>query len=494
MMGRRDCESGEADLCDPCPVVNGALSKGSRMPDEQSDETDIEIVDPETAEAIELLSIPGTEGADKAMQKAIEAHLADLADAQPEGAKIPTGGPWTPFAHSYAGNWSMTVVNPDHGRSFGGNILISPSEDGTYLNVAGDFAFVGTDERCELAGRAELDDQDLVMTMSVADPARPIGFDARLSPILPFEEDWLPVGTIECQQAPEDPALNGGIQLKPRGKAPDDKRVVLSVVKVPRRDKDGKPVTEGTGDKKKPVYDYYFWRDGKWWRIKDPKLKLRDDPTLIDLRDGTGNRNYEPAKREAGEKLDRTFFPTGWQDFWKGFEESTARQLQGLAITLSALTGTDLLVWRKIRRMRDQGKSWAQIWGACWLDILKIVGWMLVLGLPLAKLLGRIFGPFVKRFKGKLLNWRGSGRPPTPPMPPNQLSAFQRWLLDQWRRLMARQRELIARLRRLRELARRSSTDQKRLEREGPRLMEKINSLGNEIEQMRRTLGRMGLM
>lgn len=446
---------------------------------------------PEIVAAIEALSVEPKPGVDAVFEKVLQAHLADLADAQPDGAKIPLQGPVTLFAHSYAGVYAMSVSNEEAGRGFTGGLTLTSDISGEFFNVSGDMAFSGRDGGCILAGRGALVDQELVLSLDVSDAGRPLGFDARLGPDLPFEEDWLPAGTIQCQQAPDDPGLNGDIILTPDGKQAVKKRVVLSVIKVPRRDARGRPVTTGTGDKKKPVYDCYIWRDGKWWKIKDPTLKLRDDPTLIDLRDGTGNPNYEPAGKGVSDRLDRQFFPTGWQDFWKGFDAATARQLQGLAITLGALTGTDLMVWRKIRRLRDEGKSWSQVWDACWFDIMIVVGLMAFSVIPLARILRRIFGPFIGRFTSRFLSSAGRTRPP---LPLGKGRQFGDWVYNQWLDFVRRQKDLIRRYNDLQRRARRSSSDAERFRRMGPRLQDQIQRIGGEIDRLRKVLERMGLL
>jgi len=230
------------------------------------------------------------------------------------------------------------------------------------------------------------------------------------------EAPWLlPIGDVQFQQAPEDPSLNGGLQLNPT--KPEKSRGTFTVIKLPRRDAAGKPVYTGFGKKRRQVFDHYFHRNGRWWRILDPKLYVKGSRTLIDLRDGSPKNNWTKADDGAASRLDRMFFPTDADEFWKGFNEATRRQLQGLAITLATTSGQDLSLWTNIKHARDEGKSWSEIWDAFWPVILV---YLLNAGLKstaLAKLLSRVFGPFSRRVLDRLS--KGKPPPPTPPGGPS---------------------------------------------------------------------------
>ena len=125
--------------------------------------------DPEIEAAIDALSAKPKRGVDAVFEKALEAHLADLADAQPEGAKIPFQSPVTVFAHSYAGIYAMSVRNEVTGRSFTGGLTLTPDKSGEFFDVSGNLLLPGQDGGRTLAGRGTLDDQELLLALDVSE-------------------------------------------------------------------------------------------------------------------------------------------------------------------------------------------------------------------------------------------------------------------------------------------------------------------------------------
>lgn len=220
-------------------------------------------------------------------------------------------------------------------------------------------------------------------------------------------------GQVMFCPGPDDPRLNGDADFAPARKdrgegrreggedggeeVPVDGYTTYTIVKFPRLDAEGNPVMEGPPGDRTPVMDCYFWRGGKWWRIKDPDLK-EPETGLIDLRDGTGNPNYEEAPEDVARELDRQIFPDGWDDFWEGYDEATARQLQGLKMTLGAFSGIDADTLVAIERDRNAGMSWDDIFLRYKWEIVIAI----ILSLPAGKLFGRMFGPMIRRFRRQL--------------------------------------------------------------------------------------------
>ena len=109
---------------------------------------------------------------------------------------------------------------------------------------------------------------------------------------------------------------------------------------------------------------WYFYRDGKWWRILDPKKKSADDPELVDLEDDKPTKNFTEADKAATDSLNKKFFPTDWEKHWEGFSDVSRRQLQIMFIMLTQMNGIDAedadLVLQ-IRKMLGEGKTLDQI-------------------------------------------------------------------------------------------------------------------------------------
>lgn len=115
--------------------------------------------------------------------------------------------------------------------------------------------------------------------------------------------------------------------------------------------------TDKTG-KERTVW--YFFRDGKWWRILDPKKKSRDDPELVDLEDDKPKKNFVEADKSIQDKLNKQFFPTDWDKHWGDFSDVSKQQLQIMFIMLTQMNGIDAedadLVMQ-IRKMLGRGKK-----------------------------------------------------------------------------------------------------------------------------------------
>ena len=136
---------------------------------------------------------------------------------------------------------------------------------------------------------------------------------------------------------------------------------------VAREEKDPK-----TG---KTIIVYYFFRDGKWWRVKDPNKKHPRDKKGIDLRE-TEDPNFEEADAKTAAKLNEDIFPTDWQKKWKDFEEHMARDLQMMSHMLLAMQGIseeEAGLVMQIRQMLHSGRSLDEILEIKWWEILKIL-------------------------------------------------------------------------------------------------------------------------
>ncbi len=171
---------------------------------------------------------------------------------------------------------------------------------------------------------------------------------------------------------------------------------------VTRKEKD--PVT----GKDRTVW--YFFRDGKWWRIRDPEKKSADDPELVDLEDDKPEKNFVEADQATTAALNTKFFPTDWEKHWEGFEEVSKRQLQIMFIMLTQMNGVDAedadLVLQ-IRRMLGEGKTIDQILSEKESKIYKAmigvaIGAVTVGGAAVVKKTG--LGGYLRRFLGKFFS------------------------------------------------------------------------------------------
>ena len=441
-------------------------------------------------------AVPIDPGTAAVLDRATEAYRAELIDSEAKPGTLPLGGSETaPFAFSYAGAYEVCVRHPDTETGYDGTLVIASTAEGAAFDATLEFSLLNGGDVFEMAGRALLDGNALEVTLARGEGECLESFRTVVSDGGP-PWDWTPIGDIVFQQQPDDVWFNGDIQLTPAPEQSD--KTTFTIIKLPRRDSQGRFVYEGTGPNRKLVRDCYFWRGGKWWRIKDPTLKVKGNRELIDLRDGSGNPNYEPAGTDPSDRLNRIIFPTGWDKFWKGFKDSTARQLQGLAVTLQAATGVDLRVWLKIKRLRDQGKSWLEIFSECWLEILLVIGLAVLLAGGLGRLLGKIFGPLVRRYRRRLLGRPprppagGPPRPPTSPTNPTQRASLRQILRDYLARLRAQLRELNRRLRDLNSPTspyRHSRRERARLRRE---ISRQIGETRAEIAAVTERLGRLG--
>lgn len=154
-------------------------------------------------------------------------------------------------------------------------------------------------------------------------------------------------------------------------------------------------------------YEYYFYRDGKWWRILDPDLRHPDYPDLFDLEDESDRPNFEPAGDEEARRLDGVFFPSGWELFWRAFDESMHRDLQLLAAMAAMQVGLeaeDLELLEQIREMSKNGHTIEEIWDAKQDRILYLILFGLVgvaatgaASMAARRLLGRLFRKMFRR-------------------------------------------------------------------------------------------------
>lgn len=152
---------------------------------------------------------------------------------------------------------------------------------------------------------------------------------------------------------------------------------------------------------------WYFFRDGKWWRILDPEKKSAEDPTLVDLEDDKPDKNFVEADQSVADQLNSQFFPEDWEKDWEDFEEVTRRQLQIMFIMLTQMQGIDAedadLVLQ-IKKMLHDGKTVDQILNEKESKIYKAligvaIGAVTAGGLAVVKKSG--LGVFLGRFLGK---------------------------------------------------------------------------------------------
>ena len=135
---------------------------------------------------------------------------------------------------------------------------------------------------------------------------------------------------------------------------------------------------------------YYFFRNGKWFRIVDPKRKHPKDPHGIDIRDGIKDPNFTAAPADINAELNKRFFPTGWEKNWQQFEESSRVQLQILAQIGLKMQGVDpesIALMQTIREELAAGESVGSIWETHQTKIL-----LIILGLIASAAVGAILG------------------------------------------------------------------------------------------------------
>jgi len=147
-------------------------------------------------------------------------------------------------------------------------------------------------------------------------------------------------------------------------------------------------VRKKVGGRLKKVDEYYFWRNGKWYKIKDPNRRWKKDKRIIELGElpGTGPKNYEEADEKTQRKLNKYFFPTGWEKFWEGFSRRSRAQLQFLLILTLKMTGGDPELVRLIIKIVEERKK-----GASWDEIFDRHGDELLVALLVATALGLLF-------------------------------------------------------------------------------------------------------
>lgn len=142
---------------------------------------------------------------------------------------------------------------------------------------------------------------------------------------------------------------------------------------------------------------YYFFRDGKWWRIRDPERKHPDDPNGIDVRDGIPDPNFVEADAATAEELRKMFFPTGWEEKWSEFEETNRVQMQLMWAIGWQMAGGDAesaKIVFDIRKALDGGKPWSEIIEENWRGIV----FGILLGAAVGKA-GKILAPFRRFFR-----------------------------------------------------------------------------------------------
>ena len=135
---------------------------------------------------------------------------------------------------------------------------------------------------------------------------------------------------------------------------------------------------------------YYFFRNGKWFRILDPKRMHPKDPKGIDLREGIKDQNFTSAPPEVSAELNQELFPPGWEKAWQQFDEASRVQLQILAQLGLKLQGVDpetIALIQTVRKDLEEGKSADSIWETHKTKIL-----LIILGLVAAAAVGAIVG------------------------------------------------------------------------------------------------------
>ncbi len=122
----------------------------------------------------------------------------------------------------------------------------------------------------------------------------------------------------------------------------------------------------------KEVYRYYFHRNGKWWKITDPKQMHPDAPTLIDVREGP-DPNFTEADAATQTSLDKKFFPDNWELAWRAWDAAARRDFQimwALLWQMNGLGEEEAKVLFDIKRRLDAGESAGSILDRYWKFIL----------------------------------------------------------------------------------------------------------------------------
>ena len=155
----------------------------------------------------------------------------------------------------------------------------------------------------------------------------------------------------------------------------------------------GREEKDSTGKK---IVVYYFFRDGKWWRVIDNEKMHPEVPDAVDVRPDIPDPNIREADATTAESLNKQFFPTGWQEMWEGFDEATARDLQimfAMAWQMNGLGEEDLKVLLDIKRRRAAGQDWDTIFGIHW----QYIAFVILIGLAL-----KGAGPVLRRLFNRL--------------------------------------------------------------------------------------------
>lgn len=109
----------------------------------------------------------------------------------------------------------------------------------------------------------------------------------------------------------------------------------------------------------KEVLNLYFVRNGKWFRILDPKQMSKLDPDGIDIDEDSNN--FVPAAAEKSKSLNEMFFPDGWEKTWQAFDNPGLRQQLQILTVLSmkqlGLGDSEIMLINKIKRDLDSGKK-----------------------------------------------------------------------------------------------------------------------------------------
>jgi hypothetical protein len=105
---------------------------------------------------------------------------------------------------------------------------------------------------------------------------------------------------------------------------------------------------------------YYFFRNGRWWRVRDPERRHPEDREGIDVREDVADPNFEAAPAATAAALDSQFFPTGWEEAWREFDATNRVQLQimfAMAMQMGGLDENDAQLLYDVRRMLAEGRT-----------------------------------------------------------------------------------------------------------------------------------------
>ena len=160
---------------------------------------------------------------------------------------------------------------------------------------------------------------------------------------------------------------------------------------------------EDAAGKKRIVY--YFFRDGKWWRVRDKTRMHPKDSSAVDVRDDVTDKNFDEADAAIAAELQKSFFPSGWEQAWQEFEESQRVQMQLMWAITWQMAGGDAdsaKLLFDVKKSLDDGETVDEILAKHWKKILFSV----VLGVAVGnagKIL-RVMKRFFRFFFPKLIN------------------------------------------------------------------------------------------